>query len=127
MSTTAKVLELGDHLATAERSGDTDRLAQLVDENFRLVGPFGFVLDKQQWLERHRSGAFRINTLHWDEVSVADHGDIAIAIGKQTQQATYQGRPANGDFRVSQIFARTTGSWHLIGMHVSPAAEPQER
>ena len=125
MNTTATIMELGDRWATAEIAGDVDTLAGLADDDFRLVGPFGFVLDKEQWLDRYRSGAFHTRTLIWDEVSVTDHGDLAIAVGKQTQEATYQGRPSDGEFRVSQVFARKPDGWRLIGMHLSQAAPPQ--
>jgi ketosteroid isomerase-like protein len=125
MNTTAQIMELGDRWAKAECAGDVETLAGLADDAFRLVGPFGFVLDKEQWLDRYRSGAFHTSSLDWDEVSVADHGDVAIAIGKQTQEAAYQGRPSNGEFRVSHVFARTPDGWRLIGMHISQAAPPQ--
>ena len=126
MSTTDQILELGGRWAAAEQAGDVDALAEIADEGFRLVGPFGFVLDKEQWLERYRSGAFHTTRLDWDEVSVADHGDVAIAIGKQSQQAAYQGRPADGQFRVSHVFARKADGWRLIGMHLSQAAPPAQ-
>ena len=125
MNTTTAIIELGERWAEAERAGDVATLAALAEDGFRLVGPYGFVLDKQQWLDRYRTGAFHTQSLHWDEVSVADHGDVAIAIGKQTQQATYQGQPSNGAFRVSQVFARQPDGWRLLAMHLSQATPPQ--
>ena len=47
----------------AELAADVDTLDALVTDDFRLVGPFGFVLDKQQWLDRYRSGDFTTTTL----------------------------------------------------------------
>jgi ketosteroid isomerase-like protein len=83
------------------------------------------VLDTEQWLDRYRSGDLHTRTLSWEEVSVVDHGIVAIAVGKQTQEATYQGRPSNGEFRVSHIFARQADRGRLVGMHVSKAVRPQ--
>lgn len=125
MNTTAEIMQLGDSWAKAECAGDVDTLAGLADDAFRLVGPFGFVLDKEQWLDRYRSGAFHTSSLEWEEVSVVDHGDVAIAIGKQTQEAAYQGRPSNGEFRTSHVFARKPDGWRLVGMHISQATPPQ--
>jgi hypothetical protein len=34
----------------AETRGDTDTLGALATPDFRLVGPAGFILTKQQWL-----------------------------------------------------------------------------
>ncbi len=124
MSTTTDVIEVGERWARAERAGDVDTLDRLADDGFRLVGPFGFVLDKQQWLDRYRTGAFHTRSLAWDDVSVADHGDLAITIGKQTQEATYQGHPSDGAFRVSHVWARRRDGWLLLGMHLSQADPP---
>ena len=120
-----EILEVGRTWASAEEAGDIEALDALTDEGFRMVGPFGFVLDKTQWLDRYRTGDLVTKELVWDEVSVADHGDVAIAIGKQTQRAAYQGHPADGAFRVSHTFARRGDEWRLLGMHLSQAAPPQ--
>ncbi len=124
MTTTADIMGLGELWAKAERAGDVETLARLADDDFRLVGPFGFVLDKQQWLDRYRSGALQTRSLAWDEVSIVDHGPVAIAVGKQVQQAAYQGHASDGEFRVTHIFARKAGGWRLVGMHLSQAAPP---
>lgn len=124
-TTEQEILALGAEWASAEQTGDVGRLDALADDGFRLVGPFGFVLDKTQWLERYRSRDLVTTQLTWDEVSVADHGDVAISIGRQTQRATYQGRAADGTFRVSHVFARRAGQWRLLGMQLSQAAPPR--
>ncbi|HWU21039.1 MAG TPA: nuclear transport factor 2 family protein [Nocardioides sp.] len=124
MTTTQEILDLGAAWARAEQSGDVATLDAMAADGFRLVGPFGFVLDKHQWLERYRTGDLTTTSLAWDDVSVADHGDVAIAIGKQTQQASYLGRPADGVFRVTHVFARDGHDWRLLGMHLSQAAPP---
>lgn len=125
-TTEQETLAVGADWAAAEQNGDTDALDALAIDGFRLVGPFGFVLDKAQWLDRYRSGDLVTQELTWDEVSVADHGDVAIAVGKQTQRATYRDHPADGAFRVSHTFARRGDRWRLLGMHLSQAAPPQQ-
>jgi len=123
-STQAEILALGQRWAEAEQRADTATLDKLAVADFRLVGPFGFVLDKAQWLDRYRSGALATNSLVWDEVAVREFGDTAIAIGRHTQRATYQGRPADGQFRVTQVFVRDGGQWGLASLHLSQAAPP---
>lgn len=123
-STQAEILALGERWAEAEQRADTATLDKLAVDDFRLVGPFGFVLDKAQWLDRYRSGALATNSLVWDEVTVREFGDTAIAIGRHTQRATYQGRPADGQFRVTQVFVRDGGQWELASLHLSQAAPP---
>ena len=120
----AEILSLGSRWAQAEQSADTTTLDQIAAAGFRLVGPFGFVLDKAQWLDRYRAGGLVPTSLVWDEVEVRDFGQTAIAIGRQSQQATYQGRPADGRFRVSHVFVRDGGDWALASMHLSLATPP---
>ena len=54
--THAEILALGARWAEAEQHGDTATLDELSVTDFRLVGPFGFVLDKAQWSPAHWSG-----------------------------------------------------------------------
>ncbi len=80
----------------------------------------GFVLDKQQWLERYRTGDLITSALTWDEVTVRSYGDTALAIGRHTQQASYRGQPSDGQFRATHIAVRTAGRWQLAGIQLSP-------
>jgi ketosteroid isomerase-like protein len=122
--TEQQINELGQAFAKAQQNGDLAALQELLTEDFRLVGPLGFVLDKQQWLQQYRSGALRITSLDWDDVDVRDYGEVAVAIGHQHQEAEYDGKPAGGDFRVTQLAIRRNGGWALAGMHLSPIAKP---
>lgn len=122
--TRTEILALGTRWAEAEQSADTGFLDQVTANRFRLVGPFGFVLNKTQWLDRYVTGGLVTSSLIWGEVEVANFGDTAIAIGRQTQQATYRGRPADGAFRVTHVFVRDGGRWLLASMHLSQAAPP---
>ena len=123
--TRTEILALGTRWAEAEQAGDTGKLGELAAPGFRLVGPFGFVLDRTQWLDRYAAGELVTSSLSWDEVQVRDFGETAIAIGLQTQQATYQGRPADGQFRVTHVFVRDGDRWALASMHLSQAAPPR--
>ena len=122
--TRADILALGARWARAEQDADTAALSEIAAADFALVGPFGFVLDKAQWLERYTTGGLKTSSLVWDEVQVRDFGQTAIAIGRQTQQATYRGQPADGEFRVSQVFVRDGDRWALASLHLSLAAPP---
>ena len=47
--------ELETAWSQAEMGADTDTLEAISTSDFMLVGPLGFVLDKQQWLDSYRS------------------------------------------------------------------------
>src|SRR6476661_7609406 len=123
---TDQVLQLGQRWAAAERAADADALEPLLVNDFLLVGPLGFMLDKTQYLGSRRSGDLRHESLAWADVRVRVYGDAAVAVGTQTQQTTYQGRDASGRFRVTQIAVRQGDLWTVVGLHYSPIAQPPE-
>jgi ketosteroid isomerase-like protein len=121
MSVTAdQIRDLGARWVSAELAADVDSLDALVTDDFRLVGPFGFVPDKQQWLDRYRSGDFSTRSLTWHDVDVREYGDSVVTIGTQSQQAAYKGSPSNGDFRITHVFVRAADHWLIAGMQLSP-------
>ena len=67
----AQVLDLGRRWAAAELSGDVAALSALLADDFVLVGPLGFVLDKEQYLGSRRSGDLRHDSLEWEDVRSA--------------------------------------------------------
>jgi ketosteroid isomerase-like protein len=126
MSTTDdQVRDLGRRWARAEQAGDADALDALAADDFTLVGPVGFVLNKQQWLDRYRADSgLAIESLAWDEIEVRDYGSTAVAIGVHTQRGEFSGRPVDGTFRATHIAVRRGDDWVLAGMHLSPIGGP---
>jgi ketosteroid isomerase-like protein len=123
-TTDQRVRALGSRWAEAEQRGDVDALDRLSTNDFTLVGPFGFVLNKQQWLDRYRSGALVTHSLAWDDIEVRDYGDAAIAIGCHSQRAEYQGNTTDGRFRATHLAIRRGDDWLLAGVHLSPLGGP---
>jgi ketosteroid isomerase-like protein len=123
---TDQILHLGQQWAAAERAGDADALAPLLAEDFLLVGPLGFMLDKTQYLRSRRSGDLQHELLAWEAVRVRIYGQAAVTIGSQTQRTKYQGRDASGRFCVTQVAVRQGDRWTLVGLHYSPNAQPPE-
>ena len=123
-----QVLALVQRQADAERQADIAALDALLDPDFLLVGPRGFLLTKQQYLERFGSGGLRIMSFEWHDPQIRLFGNTAILVGTQVQQASYQGRDASGQFRSTLVAVQAGDHWRVVGLHLSPIAEiPQGR
>ncbi len=120
MTTEQQILERGKQWADAEVRGDVAALDTLTTDDFTLVGPLGFVLDKQQWLARYPSGGLVTQRLDWTDVQVRSYGTTAVSVGVHTQEAKFQGNPADGRFRVTHIWVKDGEQWRLAGQHLSP-------
>jgi ketosteroid isomerase-like protein len=124
--TTDEISKLLERFAEAQRLSDVDALSELLADDFKLVGPLGFVVGKPQWLEQFLSGALQIESLAWDEVDIRTYAyaNFAIAIGKLSQTATYAGNRSDGQFRVTAIAIAHGTRWHLAVLHYSAIAPP---
>jgi ketosteroid isomerase-like protein len=124
--TSEEIRELLGRFAEAQRRSDVGALSGLLTDDFKLVGPLGFVVPKQQWLEQFHSGALRLDSLEWGEVDIRTYADagFAIAIGKLTQAGTYAQDRSDGQFRVTLIAIGHGVTWQLAGAHYSPIAAP---
>ena len=120
IDTAEQILALGARWVGAELAGDVETLDALAADDFRLVGPFGFILDKSEWLDRYRSGDFSTTAMTWHDVEVREYGDTVVTIGTQSQEAAYRGAPSNGDLRITQVFVRDGDRWTIASMHLSP-------
>ncbi|MFC0542176.1 nuclear transport factor 2 family protein [Kutzneria chonburiensis] len=116
--------ELEERWARAEVAGDVSTLDTLAAEEFRLVGPFGFVLDKAQWLDRYRGGDLVTTRLDWRDTQVRELGDTVLVIGIHDQAATYRGTASDGRFRSTHIWVRDGDDWRLAGTQLSPIGLP---
>jgi ketosteroid isomerase-like protein len=127
--TTNEISALLDRFADAQSRSDVDALSELLTDDFKLVGPLGFVVPKELWLEQFRSGALQIESLEWDEVDVRTHAyaHFAIGVGRLTQAATYAQNRSDGQFRVTAIAIGQGATWHLAGAHYSAIAAPGGR
>ena len=108
----------------AEARGDAAVLDALLDDDFRGDGPRGFVLTKQQWLDRYRTGDLANDAFAWEETRVRVHDDAAVAMGIQTQTARYHGLDCSGRFLGTLVAIRRDGRWSIVNVQLSPATDP---
>jgi hypothetical protein len=117
--TTRQVADLSQQWVAAELRGDTAFLERTLTDDFVGIGPLGFMLSKQDWLQRYRSGNFAYQTLALEDARVRDYGAAAVLIGTQAQHATYHEQVTQGRFRITLIWVRPAAEWLLAGCHLS--------
>ena len=123
MTSTATIIrEIQERFDHAELHDDRDTLRQLIDEEFLSIGPKAFVMDKQQWIDRH--DFFTYHVLDVTEVDVRVFGDAAIVRDVHRNRATSRGQDVQVSTRVSQVWIHRDSTWRLAGIQFSPLAEP---
>jgi ketosteroid isomerase-like protein len=120
MATIDELNQFGQTWANAELHGDVDTLNNLLAGDFSGVGPLGFLLNKEQWLARFRSGDLTYESFTWDDASPRLYGDAAVVVGRQTQSGSHQGHSIQAQFRVTQTLVKQDGTWRLAALQLSP-------
>ncbi len=106
----------------AELEADAEALDALLHPAFVGIGPYGFVLDREQWLARFVEG------LHYDAFEFTRLTEprsvdgVAIVIGTQSQQGAYRDQPVEGVFRTSIVLVGAQAS--IAHMQLSLGSPP---
>jgi uncharacterized protein (TIGR02246 family) len=120
-----EVSDLVKRYATAELNGDADAYDDLVTDDFRGIGPVGFVLNKQQWVGRLanvKNDAFEVK-----DATVRLYGDTAVVVGVQDQTTTVMGRDTSGQFRLTLTVVKQDGKWAIANAQLSgPLRAPED-
>ena len=77
----------------AERRGDPERTAALLTEDFLGIGPVGFQLSKDAWLQRLSDGQLHYDSLALDEVTIREHAGSAVIVARLDVHGTARGNP----------------------------------
>jgi hypothetical protein len=101
----------------AEREADTNQLATMLTDDFTGIGPSGFMLSKQDWLTRH--GPLKYQRLELTDVKTRTYGEAVVAVGTQTQEATYNESPVPATLRTSIVLIRAEDTWKITNVHFS--------
>ena len=120
---TAELNKLVEDWASAELRGNTTFLECFLADDFVGVGPYGFLLTKDEWLERLESRKLRYESFRLDEIRVRLYGDAAVIIVRQTMKGKYEDNDLPGSLRATLFFAQQEGRWLLAGIHMSLIAE----
>jgi ketosteroid isomerase-like protein len=123
MTTTNDILDLVDRWAAAEQENDAGRLDGLLADDFVGVGPLGFVLTRQQWLERFGNG-LENRTFKVEDPQVHDHGGAAVVVGVDNQETSFRGGDNSGRFRLTLTVVRPADRWLVASVHIGPLQGP---
>ena len=120
-STDTTIREIQERFDRAELHDDRDTLSELIDQEFLSIGPKGFLLDKQQWIDRHEF--FTYHELDVSEVDIRLFADTAIVRAVQRNRATSHGHDVQVSTRVSHVWVRRADAWRLAGIQFSPLVD----
>ena len=108
-------------LQAAQRESDIDALDGLLHPRVVGAGPDGTVLDKEDDLGSHRSGALRITRLDEESLDVQEHGQAGMTSLVATVDAVQDGREVSARLRYTRLWVRDSAGWRVLAATFVPA------
>jgi hypothetical protein len=108
--------------SAAECAGDAGVLAGMVADDFVGVGPLGFTLDKEQWLDRHRSTDLRYESFELSEMQSRLRDAAAVITASLDARGAYRGHETPHVLRTTIVLVPLGDTWQLVGVHHSYVA-----
>jgi hypothetical protein len=103
MSTIAP--EMSGELAQAPRQmldalvgGDRASLEQLVAGDCQVIGPKGFMIGKDEWIETHSAGIYQQILLEVEQSQVTTYDGLAVRCDLQRSECLFHGENISGLF-----------------------------
>jgi ketosteroid isomerase-like protein len=115
-----QIIEIEEQLRQAMLASDVTVLNELLAPDILITSHLGELLRKQDDLAAHQSGLIKIHELNTSERQIQLRGDVAIVSVRMQIVGDYDGRPANGDFRFTRVWAvSSSGTWQVVAAHIS--------
>ncbi len=114
-----QIINAEERLRQGMLASDVSVLDKLLAPEIIITNHLGQLMSKQDDLGAHESGLIKINELNPSERQIQIHGEMAIVSVRMQIVGNYDGKPANGDFRFTRVWAISgSGKYHIIAAHI---------
>jgi Domain of unknown function (DUF4440) len=118
-----QIINAEERLRQAMIASDVSILNELLAPEIIITSHLGELLGKQDDLAAHKSGLIKIYELNPSERQIQIYGEMAIVSVRMQILGSYNGSPANGDFRFTRVWAvSASGTCHIVAAHIGIVA-----
>jgi ketosteroid isomerase-like protein len=116
-----RILDLEQRFLEAIKSRDADGLNALLADKVSIAGvdlpgnkpeKIGFI----DWAQKR----FVLKEYLLEKTSIQLFGSVALVSSVYKRQASLDGAPSDGDFVVTNVWAKTGKEWQAVSHHISP-------
>jgi Domain of unknown function (DUF4440) len=82
----------------------------------RIIGPRGFIIDRDEWIGVHRASAYQQVQLQPAEADLRTYDRVGIRFDIVDSECVYKGETHAGRFRVTRVWVTDHGGWELAAV-----------
>lgn len=116
----AEIIRLENEWVAAIVKKDIDKVNEILADDFNGTGANGATFPKATALEELKSGAYDVESMQMDEVSVNVYGDTAVSFTSQQEKSKYAGKDSSGHYHFTNVWVKRNGQWQVVATHGSP-------
>jgi hypothetical protein len=118
------VSALQDKVNTALLSSDGRTLDDLVSPTAVIIGPRGFMISRDEWIDVHQSADYRQVKLETLEATVHAYDSAVIHCDVMDSECLYQGQTITGHFQVTHVWVTDHQRWQLASVQYTALQTP---
>ena len=115
----AEITQLENEWVTAITKKDVAALENLLAEDFNGTSPTGDTFPRSDAIEDLKSGAYVVESMSLDEISVNVYGDTAVVFTSQQEKSKYVGKDNSGHYHFTNVWVKRDGKWKVVASHGS--------
>lgn len=116
-----ELLDLAREWGKAIVSNDAEAIGRYMADDWVIVGPNG-TTDRRAFLSSVASGDVTHQAMDLIETArVRIYGDMAVLVGRVTNNGHYKGQPFSADEWTTDVFLKRDGRWLCVLSHITPA------
>lgn len=122
-STSESIKQLEHDWADAAKAGDTDKVSQILADDWIGVGYDGSKETKQSHLADMKTGKFKLESFEFGPMDVKVLGSVAVVQGTNTEKSTgVDGKDSSGKYAWMDVFVKRDGKWVVVRSQSTEAA-----
>jgi hypothetical protein len=100
--------------SNAQKTGDADKLGQILADDWVGLGFDGVTSTKQKALSDVKSGANKLESFEMAPMDVKIIGTVAIVQGSDTEKSSLKGKDTSGKWVWMDVFVKRAGKWQAV-------------
>jgi ketosteroid isomerase-like protein len=108
------VKQLEHDWVDAAKAADTDKLGQILADDWTAIGFDGSKGTKQGLIADMKSGKQKLESFEFGPMDVKVLGNVAVVQGSDTEKSTTNGKDSSGKYAWMDVFVKRDGKWVAV-------------
>src|SRR5579863_3072896 len=113
-SVAQSVKQLEQDWAAATKAADTDKLNEILGDDWVAIGPDGSKESKTTWIADLKGGSLKLTSYENGPMDVKVLGNVVLVHGSDTEKSTYKGKDTSGKYVWMDVFVIRAGKWVAV-------------